>query len=128
MVDTLDIGEQIVSCSNCSMSECFTMLYKTLTLPTKHILRLYLVIKHFDHSYEFYLQKSKSMTKLSRSLGGPTERPMWAKHSPGSPFVNMSAVGDPKASIDASVRPLPVKSVRLTTSRTPRDPPSKLHK
>ena len=76
----------------------------------------------------FCFQKSKSMTKLSRSFAGPTERPTWAKHSPGSPFVNMSAVGDPKASFDASVRPSPVKPVRLTTSRTPRDLPSKFVK
>lgn len=70
------------------------------------------------------VQKSRSMTKLSRSSVGPTERPTWAKHSPGSPFVNMSAVGDPKASLDASVRPSPVKPARLTTSRTPRDLPT----
>eukprot|EP00058_Branchiostoma_floridae_P002506 XP_002587994.1 hypothetical protein BRAFLDRAFT_125392 [Branchiostoma floridae] len=75
------------------------------------------------------LAKAKSTSKLDSPKFG--ERPDWAQHQTGAPFVNLSNTANVSDSVDAGKRPGPARNIaRLgrdaerANSRSERDPPT----
>ncbi|KAI8505773.1 A Receptor for Ubiquitination Targets [Branchiostoma belcheri] len=77
------------------------------------------------------LVKAKSASKLDESSPKFGERPGWAQHQTGAPFVNLSNTANVSDSVDAGKRPGPARNIpRLgrdaekANSRSERDPPT----